>query len=359
MPVPETAIHLYPELFAENERLLISRGELNASVFRFKSGVCAVKLANSRGELTVLPFQGQQVWSAKFGGRDLTMKSMFDQPNATRDYLQTYGGFYLHCGVTAMGVPGPGDSHPLHGELPNAPYQGAWITLGEEFIGVGGSYRHTVAFSTNYVAEPTVRLYAGSSLFDLSMEIRNLKRTPMELMYLGHANFRPVDYGRLVYSAACTPEHVRVRRSIPSHVRPGPAFMEFLEEAARHPEKHHVLAPGLTFDPELVFNIDYFADEDGWAHTMQVHPNGEADYLCHRPAQLGVGVRWICRTPDQDALGMVLPATAGPEGYTAEKAKGHLKTIPASGAWRCDMKIGTLPPQSASLLEAKIGVGPR
>ena len=35
------------------------------------------------------------------------------------------------------------------------------------------------------------------------------------------------------------------------------------------PEVHHVLAPDLAFDPEAVFFIDYLADEDGWAHTMQ------------------------------------------------------------------------------------------
>ena len=48
-----------------------------------------------------------------------------------------------------------------------------------------------------------------------------------------------------------------------------------------------------------------------------------------RPAELPVGVRWICRTADQDALGMILPATAEPEGYHAEQAKGNIKTLPA------------------------------
>ena len=30
---------------------------------------------------------------------------------------------------------------------------------------------------------------------------------------------------------------------------------------------------------------------------------------------------------------MVLPATAEPEGYHAEKAKGHIKVIPAGGSY--------------------------
>ena len=71
-----------------------------------------MRLSNGEGELIILPFQGQQIWSANFGGRDLTMRSMFDQPRATRNYLETYGGFLLHCGFTAMGVPAEGDTHP-------------------------------------------------------------------------------------------------------------------------------------------------------------------------------------------------------------------------------------------------------
>ena len=66
-------------------------------------------------------------------------------------------------------------------------------------------------------------------------------------------------------------------------------------------------------------------------------------------------VRWICRTPDQDALGFVLPATAEPEGYLAEKAKGYIKTIPAGGVAQIDMEIGTLAPDKAAEVAARIG----
>ena len=52
-------------------------------------------------------------------------------------------------------------------------------------------------------------------------------------MYLAHANFRPIDQGRLVYSAVSTPKHVRVRSSIPSHVHPLPGYKEFLDLLAK------------------------------------------------------------------------------------------------------------------------------
>lgn len=354
----EQIIHLYPEMFSEKEKILISASPFLATVFRFPSGVCGLRLVNEQGTLVMLPFQGQQIWTAEFSGRNLTMKSMFTGPHPTRSYLENYGGFLLHCGATAMGVPTAQDNHPLHGELPNAPYDEAYLVLGEDargaYLGLGGRYRHTVAFNHNYLAEPLVKLYAGSSVFSIALAITNLKHSPMELMYLAHINFRPVVNGRLVYSARCTPETVRVRGSIPSHIRPGAGYAEFLQELQNHPEKHHLLSPDLMFDPEVVFTIDYLSDDQGWAHTLQVHPDESADYVAHRPDQLDKGVRWICRTADQEAIGIVLPATAEPEGYLAEKAKGNLKVLPPQGQFSCEILAGVLSPNEVKDKQAAI-----
>jgi hypothetical protein len=123
-------------------------------------------------------------------GRRLIMKSMFDQPYPTREFLSTFGGFLLHCGATAIGSPSPLDTHPLHGELPNAPYSQAALVMGTdangEFIGLTGQYRHTVAFNYHYMAMPLVKLYTGSSVFAVSMTIQNLKASDMPLMFLEH-----------------------------------------------------------------------------------------------------------------------------------------------------------------------------
>jgi hypothetical protein len=127
-----------------------------------------------------------------------------------------------------------------------------------------------------------------------------------------------------------------------------------MQELEQHPERHHLLSPDLAFDPEIVFTIDYLADNAGWAHTMQLYPDGSADYIRHRPSQLDKGVRWICRTLDQDALGMVLPATAEPEGYHAEKAKGHIKIIPAGGSYTVEMEAGVLTPDEAEQMAGHI-----
>jgi hypothetical protein len=354
----ETVIHLSPHFFGERERLLVQHGSLRASTFLYGSGVCGLRLQNEQGQLILLPFQGQQIWSMELGGRNLTMKSMFDEPRATRSYLETYGGFLLHCGASAMGVPTKDDSHPLHGDLPNAPYEEAWLFLGEDargkYVGSSGAYTHTVAFALNYTARPRVTLHEKSTRVPISMAVENKKKTPMDLMYMAHVNFRPVDGGRLVYSAHCTPAHVRVRSSIPSHIKPPPGYEAFLKELEAHPEKHNVLAPGLAFDPEVVLYIDYLADANGWAHSLQVHGDGSADFISHRPDQLSRGVRWISRTPDQDALGLCLPSTSEPEGYKAEKAKGNVRTLPGKTTVTFEMEAGYLSARDAQEMAARI-----
>lgn len=347
-----STFHLFPHFFTDKERPLLETGVFRASGFRYESGVAALRLQSDLGELILLPFQGQQIWSAGFGGRDLTMKSMFDVPKPTQVYVENYGAFFLHCGVTAMGGPSAEDTHPLHGELPNAPYHSAQLLLGHDehgdYLGLTGTYQHTVAFQHNYRAEPLVKLYAGSSILHISLTVTNLKQTPMELMYLAHTNFRPVDHGRLVYSAICDPAHVRVRQSIPGHITPGPGYVEFIEALAADPAQHNVLRPELSFDPEVVFYIDYLADEAGWAHSLHIHPDGQADYIAHQPHQLDKGVRWICRTPDQDALGIVEAATAEPEGYLTEKAKGNLRILEPGEQFVAEVRAGTLAPEDVA-----------
>ena len=341
MPV---RIDLYKTLFTEKEKSLCEFGEFTVSAFRYESGVAALRIKNSRGEIVVLPFQGLQVWRAAFDGRELTMRSMFEQPKDTRVYLETYGAFLIHCGITGLGAPGPADHHPLHGELPNAPMDSAWLNIDEESgsVTVAAQYQHTVAFTTNYNATITTTMAAGSALLDVTVAVENLKQTPMDLMYLAHANFCPVDNGQLHYSANYSAQNVRVRQSIPGHVTPKPGYKEFIEQLAQDPTPHHSLKPGLAFDPEVVFEIDMNADAEGYGHALQEHPEGFSDYICYRPDEAPVCMRWICRTPDQGGLGVAFPATSGVEGYTTEKAKGRVVNLDGGEIWRIGMRMGHL-----------------
>ncbi len=349
-------IEIERRFFGEKERLLAEGAGLAVFAFRYDSGIEALRLRGRRGECVVLPFKGQQIWSASFDGREIGMRTMFAEPVATQNYVETYGAFFIHCGLTAMGPPGPEDHHPLHGELPNAPFQRAWLVFDEaaSTATIAGSYQHTVAFKANYRAVASVQLQADGTMLDIGLHAENLKRTPMELMYLGHANFLPVDDAELAYSAICSPETVRVRRSIPSHIAPPPGYAAFIAELSENPGLHHVLKPGLGFDPEVVFAIDMLADSEGWVHALQRHPDGQGDYITYRRRQAPHTVRWICRTPDQDALGLALPATAGVEGYTVEKQKGQVLAVEGGGSWTIEMKAGAVTRPEADRIASHI-----
>ena len=354
-------IELCRSFFSEKEKVLVRHGEMYASVFLYDTGVHGLRVKNSRGGIVVLPYQGQQVWDCTFDGRELTMKSMFDKPVQTMDYLGTYGGFLLHCGATAMGVPSEKDTHPLHGELPNAPYQKAYIDAGWDengrFIGVGGEYEHIVAFNHHYAASPYIKLYENAAVMSASISITNLKQKDMELMYMMHINFRPIDYSTLIYSAKCDPENVKAHVSIPSHMQmsgESAKFAEFLKKMAENPCMHNTLTPDLMFDPEIVFTVKYLADENGYAYSMQRHPDGYASYVRHKPGELPFGIRWISRSLDQDAMGLVLPSTAEHKGYTEEKRKGNIMTLGPKGKIEFHVDAGLLKPEESKEVEKRI-----
>lgn len=361
MPI---TINLDRNYFTPKEKVFAQNGDLRASLFLYDSGVHGIKIENKLGYITVLPYQGQQIWDCNFLDRNLTMKSMFKEPIPNVDYLKSYGAFLLHCGATAMGVPSEKDSHPLHGELPNAEYEKAWLQIGEDengkYISVGGQYHHCVAFNTNYVAIPNIRVYENSSLIDVSISIENLKKTDMELMYMMHINFRPVDNSEIIYTADYTPEKIMVHDSLPSHMQTdsdSARLIKYLKDLKTKPELHHKLDPELPYDPEVVLIIKYNEDENGDAHSMQLHPDGYASYVSHRPSELKYGVRWIARTKDEDAMGLVLPSTAGHRGYTTEKELGNVEILPAGAKVEYHVKAGILnPEESEKMLKTILSV---
>jgi len=351
-------VDLSPEQFGRYEMTLARWAGLTAFTFRYRSGVAGLRIANERGHMVLLPFQGQQIWDAVFDGRRLTMGSMFEEPVETNDYLANYGGFLLHCGATAMGNPGPTDHHPLHGELPNARYQKAELLIGSDvdgpFMGLRGFYRHVVAFAHNYEAVPTIRLRARTARIGMELSIHNAKRSPMELMYLAHINFRPIDDASIVDTVPDDPAHIRLRTTLPDVFAPSQQHQRLVEMIGKDVATHRSIVPGQIIEPELVMALDCQEDADGWAHAMQIHPDGSADFVSHRPRELSHAIRWMTRTGDQQALGLVLPATAEADGYTAEKAKGNVRALPPGAVFSCGVEFGALDAREAKQLMARI-----
>lgn len=354
----QNKIYLREGYFDGKERVLLENGTLTASIFTYDSGVKALRIANERGYIIALPFMGQMIWRAHFDGKDLTMKSIHEEPLPAKTfYGETYGCFLMHCGLTAMGNPTAEDTHTPHGELPIAQYFDAYLVSGNdekgEYIGLGGSYRHMRAFEHNYEFSPLVKLYAGKAELEVEVNITNHKDLPLEYFYLCHINHRPVDGAKLCYTAdrkKIIPHH-----EVPDGYPQGELTNAYLDRLDKDTSiMDEVGAAGQAYAPEIVFTCEYSADENGDAYTMQVNPDGTATFVCHKPEELPFGVRWISRTKDEDAMGMLLPATAQHMGYLYCKAHGLEKYLPSGASLTYHIRTGLLDKAEASALQDKI-----
>lgn len=351
-------IDLPKSVFHNDERSFLTSPGLSVSTFCFPTGVEALRVRTSRANIVVLPFFGQQIWSAELDGRDIGMKSMVHYPKRGASLLENLGGFFFHCGLTAIAAPAEGDNHPLHGELPCAEYDRAWLEVtgndGQLSLAIRGSVEYSKAFSNRYRFNSSIALKQNQASIDIDVEVNNLKTTPMDLCYLGHINFRPVNGSSLVYSAPYDATSVKVRNAIPSHLTPSNEYRQLLADLEKDPARHHAITDTLNYDPEIVFKIDYLADDDGWAHGLQRHSDGTADWVAHRPDQFPYAFRWFSRTPDQDCLAITEPATCGIDGYSREKQLGRMPTLGGHETWSARMRVGCLTCEEADALALKV-----
>jgi hypothetical protein len=356
MSVAKTTVALYPELFGGAERTLLESADFRVLAWTYPSGVKALALENNRGRVVVLPYQGQMVWSAVFDGCDLTMRNMFSQPRPSPTVIGTYGCFMFHSGLLRNGCPTPEDDHPLHGEMPCAPMDSAWLEVGEDagtYLRLGGEYEYVQGFGDHYRARPSVTLRAGSALFDVGMDVTNRAGTPMELMYMAHMNYAYVADGVFVEQLGV--ERTRVRSSVPAHVKPTPAWSAYMADLTEDPTRLSTLNTPTLYDPEIVCFFDGVrADARGDAHFLLKHPDGPAFYTRYKPEQFDHAARWILHNADQQVAAFVLPATCEPEGYLAEKAKGNVRSLAAGESASFSVTTGYLAAGEVARLESDL-----
>ncbi len=355
----ENKFYLNPSLFTEREQLILDNGSMKAYAFAYSTGVAAIKVENKNGFFIILPYQGQQVWRAEFLGQPLVMRTTFEEPVPTQHYLGTYGGFLLHCGVQSMGAPTPG--YPHHGELPNAPYQTAFLLSGEDekgaYIAVSGHRQCNIGFTLNYRFTPECRLYEDGTVLNVKVKLENLRGEPMKYMYLCHINFRPIDGGELMYSTKYDKEHVVIHKIVPDTLpkEKAEALASYMDAVEENPALHHkVGAPGQSYDPEICFTLHYMSDENGMAHTMQKLPDGKAFYVSHPTEALPYGIRWISRTKDEESMGMVLPATSEHFGRPYAEEHGQVKELAGRSEICFNITAGIIEADCAKKVEEKI-----
>lgn len=351
-------VYLYKEMFSDNEKILFENGTLSVSSFRYSTGVDAVTLKNDKGYVTLLPFMGQMIWRMEFLGHDLVMKSIYDEPEVCyENYGESYGCFLMHCGLTAMGNPTAEDTHTPHGELPIAKYKSAYITFGEDekgkYIALSGIYSHKRAFELNYEFSPECRLYEGASTIEMTISFTNKKDLPLEYFYLCHINYRPIDGSKLYYTAKR--ENVVPHREVPEGYPKEKETNEYIDKLLEDASVMDTVdSKTQSYAPEIVFTCKYDADSEGNAYTMQLLPDGYSCFVKHVPEELPYGIRWVARTEDEDALGMVLPATAEHKGYLYCKERGMEKYLQPGESTTFHITTGILAPDESEILKNKI-----
>lgn len=357
----QSKIYLHESFFSENQKEIFSSGELKASIFTYSTGVKAVKIQNSKGSGILLPFMGQMIWRAQFNGYELAMKSIFDEPiQAKVAFGETYGCFLMHCGLTAMGNPTAEDTHIPHGELPICKYDSAYLVYGNDekgnYIGLSGIYTHKMCYELNYEFSPLVKLYEGQTYFDIEVNFKNNKDVPLEYYYLCHINHRPVDGAKLVYSA--DRKTIKVNHEVPDNYfsqEDALATNKYLDELDKNPAiMDDIGGKNQSYHPEIVFSMKYSSDKEGNAYTMQVNPDKTATYVIHKPEQLPVGTRWISRTDDEDALGMILPATSEHMGRLYCQRNNQQLYLKKGQSITYNMQTGLLDKDQAQKMQEKI-----
>lgn len=351
-------IILLKEQFSEKEKTIFESGAFKVSTFIYSSGVRAVRIKNDKGYFVCLPYMGQIIWDMEFLGKNLVMRSLYDEPQICEEnYSESYGVFLMHCGLTAMGNPTEQDKHKPHGELPIAKYKEAYILFGEDekgkYISMSGLYSHKRCFELDYDFIPECRLYENSSEIEITVKFTNHKDLPLEYFYLCHINYRPIDGAKLLYTAKH--ENIVAHREAPENhpdANKTNKYIDMLEKDMSLMDE--IGAEGQSYAPEIVFTCKYYGDSNGDAYTMQVLPDGYACYVSHKPAELPFGIRWIARNKNEDALGMVLPATAEHKGYSYCKKMGYERYLESGKSVVYHIKTGILTPEESQNMQKKI-----
>ncbi len=324
-------IFLKKDHFGSDKFCLFSNDTFRVEAFSYASGVEALTVTNDQGSITVLPFMGQMIWDAEFRGVNMKMENMFKEPKQTSQVIGTYGCFAYHSGLIRNGCPAPEDDHALHGEMPCAKMDNAWLTISDDSVTVHGEYEYVMGFGDHYLASPSVTLHKGKAEMAIAMTVTNLASVAMPLQYMCHTNYAYIPGAEFRQNIPA--EAIKLRESIPAHVKPTEQWLSFNEQLKANPTALSILNQPGMYDPEIVFFMDdlpKYADE---ARFEMVAPDGTTLFSRFNTHELSHATRWILHNGDQKVAAFVLPATCRPEGHLAAKEAGTLIQL-ASGETR-------------------------
>ncbi|NUW75838.1 aldose 1-epimerase family protein [Vibrio mediterranei] len=308
--------------FNQQDAILIQSENFKVSAFKYNSGVEGLKIENAKGYLIILPYMGQMIWDAKFLGENLCMENMFSEPKPSNEIVATYGCFAFHSGLIRNGCPSADDDHPLHGEMPCASMDRAWIEVDEYQVTLKGEYEYVMGFGDHYIATPSVSIGKDASVFEIKMKVQNLASVPMPLQYMCHMN--TAYFPEAMMTQNIPDKAVKLRESIPGHVKPTPQWLEFNDVLKAQSTPIQQLSTPDMYDPEIVYFMDDLSQYTDKAEFQMTISNGKTLVTRFDTTEFNYATRWVLYNGDQKVGAYVLPATCRPEGYLAAEKNDTL-----------------------------------
>lgn len=318
---------LHPGMFSMHGEVLWTQEGLTIETATFKSGVEFVTLSIGSSQWIWLPFLGSQVWDWRIDGVSQKFSGFVSEPAYGLPFLENYGAFLIHCGITAMGNPGIGDTHAHHGELSTARFDRAWIEFAHpssEFpVTLCGERTVHIPFKTSYRFVPRLQIHRSGRFTIMTCVLENRLQSPLPYMYLAHINFQYPDQGTLSYNIESFDKGTVT------------VLHETIEGITKDPSLVCQLGKDTDHDPEFVGIMDHVRNAHptypGNSHMVStLHTDsGESLWVVSRTVPLDHTVIWITHNKDRGACGFALPSTAGPRGKTVEQSLGNLKHLAA------------------------------
>lgn len=162
-------IDLAPEAFGTQRQELFRNADFAVSAQRCTARGPTLTLANRRGALTVLPYQGLAIWDAEFDGYSLKSgRRSVRGGGRKRDDTAAFCPAWPHQ-----------DGAPLQ-------MQRVWLQLaGDELTLRGEGERPGACWRIG----PALRLAAQSAQFTIEMQVTNLADRPQPLQYVCRLNY--------------------------------------------------------------------------------------------------------------------------------------------------------------------------
>ena len=278
----------------------------------------------------------------------------------TTKFGDNYESLLIHCGLTNINAAGEGEDYPLHGELPFANYPETYAGIGQDdrgkYLAVGGTFVYRNSQEYYYAYSPELRLYDNSTLLEMHIDIHNRRSSPLDYMFMCHINWLAINGSRIVYSAKKDKEHIKVDPTeLGDDSLRAIRIREYGKKLLEDPTLADVLdSKTQCFDPEMCINVKYESDENNWAHAMQVMPEGDACYVGFRTTELPYGLRWLCRTGDEDGIGIALPTTGTNRSTAYQKEHGYYNTLAPGAHDSLRFNFGYLRKEEAEEMERHI-----